>query len=150
MHYIYIHRYTINYNKVREAHLISPRFHFHLSIRYSLSFKYGLVNFLACFCNTCYNTELGGLFFPFLLTKHVKVETLSVLLATQGDYQQTTSDAVGDTEREEMKDRKSEVWEEEQVHYSSPGHSLTQGERTDGAYNRWMAEALWSCLKVLH
>lgn len=43
MHYIYIHRYTINYNKVREARLISPRFRFYLSIRYSLSFKYGLV-----------------------------------------------------------------------------------------------------------
>lgn len=43
MHYIYIHRYTINYNKVREARLISPRFRFHLSIRYSLSFKYDLV-----------------------------------------------------------------------------------------------------------
>lgn len=110
MHYIYIHRYTINYNKVREAHLISPRFHFHLSIRYSLSFKYGLINFLACFCNTCYNTELGGRFFFFLLlTKHVKVETLFALLATQDDYQQTTSDAVGDTERGEMKDRKLRV-----------------------------------------
>lgn len=43
MHYIYIHRYTINYNKVREARLISPRFYLYLSIRYSLSFKYGLV-----------------------------------------------------------------------------------------------------------
>lgn len=31
MHYIYIHRYTINYNKVREARLISPRFHFYLN-----------------------------------------------------------------------------------------------------------------------
>lgn len=61
MHYIYIHRYTINYNKVREAHRISPRFHFYLDKILYLS-NNGLVNFLACFCNTCYNTELGGLF----------------------------------------------------------------------------------------
>lgn len=40
MHYIYIHRYTINYNKVREARLISSRFRFYLLIRYSLSFKW--------------------------------------------------------------------------------------------------------------
>lgn len=41
MHCIYIHRYTINYNKVREAPLNPPGLS--LSIRYSLSFKYDLV-----------------------------------------------------------------------------------------------------------
>lgn len=63
MHYIYIHRYTINFNKVREAHL-SPPDCFDLLIRYSLSFKYGVIKVCffvcVCACNTCYNTELGG------------------------------------------------------------------------------------------
>lgn len=100
MHYIYIHRYTINYNKVREAHRISPRFHSYLDKILYLS-NNSLVNFLACFCNICYNTELGGLFF---LTKIFKVETLSVLLATQGDRKRMTFVAVEEMEWREDKD----------------------------------------------
>lgn len=148
MHYIYIHRYTINYNKVREAHLISPRFHFHLSIRYSLSFKYGLVNFLACFCNTCYNTELGGRFFFFFFLQNMS--RWKLYLCSWQRRATTIRQPRMQREIRSGENWKTGSWEEERVHDERPGHSLTQGERTDGAYNRWMVEALWKCLKVLY
>lgn len=118
MHYIYIHRYTINYNKVREARLISPRFRFSLN---KILFIFQIWSSKSLFQHVSVTPAITlsqeDIFRSY---KRLKVETLSVLLATQGSYQQTTFVAGEGMGQGEMKDR---MYTGGQIHNDRPGFS---------------------------